>query len=98
MREQLIEINNREINNVNKLEKSVQEVSDLFTDISLLVSIQGENINNIETNIQSTLYNIDKTNEELTIIKKKKDKKRKCCCICVIISIVFFFILIIIYT
>jgi t-SNARE complex subunit (syntaxin) len=79
MQEQLIDIQleSRE-RDINQLARGVQEVSDLFTDMSLLVTYQGEQIENIETNIQNSFSHIDKANIQLEKAKKYKDKRRRC--------------------
>lgn len=64
---------------INKLAHSVQEVSDLFMDMSLLVSYQGEKIDNIEANIASTLSSTNNANKELLKASRYQEKKRKCC-------------------
>lgn len=78
MQEQLIDIQleSRE-RDINRLARGVQEVSDLFTDMSLLVTYQGEQIENIETNIQNSFSHIDKANIQLEKAKKYKEKKRR---------------------
>jgi len=99
MQDQFIDINlvERE-RDINKLAKGVREVGDLFTDISLLVSYQGNNIDNIETNIQNTFNNIEKANIQLNKIKKYKEKRRNCCLriFCIGFFIIIFFVIIII--
>lgn len=64
---------------INKLAHGVQEVSDLFMDMSLLVSYQGVKIDNIEANIASTLSSTNNANKELIKASKYQQKKRKCC-------------------
>jgi t-SNARE complex subunit (syntaxin) len=99
MQEQLIDIELRERErNINKLARGVQEVSDLFTDMSLLVSYQSEQIENIETNIQNSFSHIDKANVNLEKAKKYKEKKRQFysklfCFIFFIISIIIIIII-----
>ena len=80
MQEHLINIQLEERErNINNLAKGIQEVSDLFTDMSLLVSNQGIQIDNIENNIQNSFSHIDKANIQLIKAKKHQEKKRKCC-------------------
>mgnify|MGYP003658624405 CR=1 FL=1 len=63
---------------INKLEHGIQEVSDLFMDMSLLVSFQGEKIDNIETNITSTLSSTNNANKQLIKVSRYHQKKRAC--------------------
>lgn len=99
MQDQFIDINLEERErDINKLTRGVREVGDLFTDISLLVTYQGDNIDNIETNIQNTFNNIEKANIQLDKIKKYKQKRRNCCIriACIGLFIITFFVIIII--
>lgn len=99
MQEQLIDIELREREqDINRLAGGIQEVSDLFTDISLLVSYQGEQIENIETNIQNSFSHIDKANIQLEKAKKYREKKRRFyvklfCFIFLIITIIIILII-----
>ena len=94
MQEQLIDIQLEERErDINNLARGVQEVSDLFTDMSLLVSHQGIQIDNIETNIQNSFSHIDKANIQLIKAKKYQEKRRKCC---IKIFCISFFIIILI--
>ena len=65
---------------ITKLSNGVQEVSELFTDVSLMVTIQGEKLDNIENNIENTFSHIDRAREELIIIKKYRNIRRRCYC------------------
>jgi t-SNARE complex subunit (syntaxin) len=99
MQDQFIDINLEERErDINKLTRGVREVGDLFTDISLLVSYQGNNIDNIEANIQNTFNNIEKANIQLEKIKKYKQKRRNYCIriACIGFFIITFFVIIII--
>ena len=79
MQEQLIDIYLEEREHeINNLARGVQELSDLFTDVSLLVSDQEVQIDNIESNIQTTFSHIDKANIQLVKAKKYQKKKRNC--------------------
>ena len=79
MQEQLIDIELREREqDINRLARGIQEISDLFSDMSLLVSHQGNQIDNIETNILNSFSHIDKANIQLEKAKKYREKKRRC--------------------
>ena len=99
MQDQLIDIQLEEREqDINKLVNGVQEVSDLFTDVSLSVSYQGEQIENIQTNIQNSFSHINKANVDLEKAKKYKEKKRQFysklfCFIFFIISIIIIIII-----
>ena len=84
---------------INKLAHGVQEVSDLFMDMSLLVSYQGEKIDNIEANIASTLSSTNNVNKELLKASKYQEKKKYCIkATCFFFSITTLIIFIIIVT
>ena len=75
---------------INHLANEVQQVGELFTDLAILVENQGEQLDNIETNIQDTVYSTDKAKNELIKINKYKMSKRKCrCYLCLICSTFF---------
>ena len=84
---------------INRLAHGVQEVSDLFMDMSLLVSYQGEKIDNIEANITSTLSSTTSANKQLIKASIYQQKKRACCirltcCFFLITTIIIFIIII----
>jgi t-SNARE complex subunit (syntaxin) len=85
---------------INKLEHGIQEVSDLFMDMSLLVSYQGEKIDNIETNITSTLSSTNNANKQLVKASRYQQKKRACLIrlMCFFFSIIIIIIIIIVST
>ena len=80
---------------VHRLAFDIQQVSELFTDLYLLVQEEGENIDNIETNIINSNTNVKKATKELHKASKYQKSKRKCICILYIFltSILFIIIL-----
>lgn len=48
-------------------------------DISLLVSYQGNKLDNIENNISQTLENTQKSNNQLNQAQKYQQKRGLCC-------------------
>jgi syntaxin 7 len=83
---------------INNLERGVREVGELFGDMALLVHNQGVNIDNIETNIQTTHVNIDRSRDQLIKASQYQTKRRKCYikCICFTIGILTILIIILI--
>ena len=73
---------------INQLAIEIEEVSELFTDLAVLVSTQGEVIDNIQTNIENTNYNIERGTTQLVKTNQYQRKKRKCYYLCGL----FFFI------
>jgi len=75
-KQQLSQLNAR-LEEFKELEKQVTEVRDLFLEISILITEQGETIDRIETRIDDAEINVDKGNDQLKKAKKLKHKKRK---------------------
>ena len=86
--------------NINKIATGIHEISELFQDMSIFVSLQANHLDNIETNITNTSNNIDKSNIELKKAKKYNLKKNKCfvyiSCIIGLVLIIIIIIIIII--
>ncbi|CAB3383726.1 Hypothetical predicted protein [Cloeon dipterum] len=66
------------------LEKSIEEVRDLFADIALLVHNQGEMVDNIEMNVASALGVVEQGKTQLLEANKKNSSLRKKKYICAI--------------
>ena len=73
---------------INQLSSDVQQVSDLFTDMALLVHEQGHHIDNIETNIVNSRNNIEGANRQLVKASRYQRRKRKCVCRCICFLII----------
>jgi t-SNARE complex subunit (syntaxin) len=74
---------------INQLAIDIGHVSDLFTDLAILVNYQGNTIDNIQTNIENSTNSIDKATTQLIKANKYQIAKHRCRCKCI------FFILII---
>jgi len=74
---------------INQLAVDIGHVSDLFTDLAILVNYQGTTIDNIQTNIENSANNIEKANTQLIKANKYQIAMHRCRCKCI------FFILII---
>ena len=83
---------------IHGLERGVREVGELFNDMALLVNNQGENIDNIETNIQNTHVTINQARDQLVKASRYQRRRRKCYyrCICFTIGILTILIIILI--
>lgn len=81
---------------IHSLERGVREVGELFNDMALLVNNQGENIDNIETNIQNTHVSIDQARDQLVKASHYQRTRRKCYIKCMCITIGVLTILIIV--
>jgi len=74
--QQLRDLENRHADFV-KLEKSIQEVYELFTELSAMVEEQGNSLDLIEMNIENTAANANEGAKNLKQAQKKKKKTRK---------------------
>ncbi|KAJ5075298.1 syntaxin-132 [Anaeramoeba ignava] len=81
-----IEIKHSEIIN---LEKSVNEIHQLFVDMATLVEFQGKNIDNIENNVIQSADYIEQGVEQLqkARVYQKKSRKKLCFIICLILTV-----------
>jgi len=74
---------------IKEIEKTVQEVNEIFIDLSNLVVEQGQMIDNIESNIESGLNH---TTQGYAEVKKaseyQKSSRNKMCCLALILMIV----------
>jgi len=84
---------------INKLATDVEQVCNLFTDLSLLVKCQGEQLDNIETNISNSMNNVEGANTQLIKSNKYQKARYRCYYRCigylVIILIILIFVIVI---
>ena len=80
---------------IKNLEKSILQVHNLIIDLSKLVQLQGEMIDNIDVNIQKAKNYVDKGQKNLIKAKENMKKARKKKCIILIIAIVILLIVVI---
>jgi len=75
---------------IQKLEKSVQIVHQMFVDLQMMVQAQGEMLDNIELNIQDAKDYMKKANVQLGKAKKSHQvyRKYKCCLLMILLVIV----------
>jgi len=81
-------IDNRQ-QSIKEIEKSVQEVHEIFVDLANLVSEQGGMIDNIESNVESA---VDHTEQGVNEVRKaseyQKSSRSKLCCIVLLTVII----------
>lgn len=77
-----------------KIEKSIQELRDLFIDMALLIEHQGELVNRIETHVLKALDYVDTAKVEMNKAIKYQKKSRKNLIILIIIILVILTIII----
>ena len=66
---------------INHLAIEIEQVSELFSDLAVLVSAQGDVIDNIQTNIENTNHNVERGTRHIVKANKYQMKKRKCYCL-----------------
>lgn len=86
-------------NHLIELEKSLQEVYDMFLQVSTLVMEQGSLIQVIEYEVENALQNVDKGNDQLEKARElqiKALKKKTCILIwlAIILAVLIFILLI----
>ncbi|KAI8887611.1 t-SNARE [Backusella circina FSU 941] len=80
---------------IKHIEKTIVELHQLFMDMQMMVEQQGETLNNVEQNAETTAVNLNEGNKFLTraISTAKSTRAKKWCCfflcigICVMIAI-----------
>lgn len=80
------------------LEKSVTEVNMLFKDLNLMVSQQGEKLDNIESNIDHVEVTVQSGNAQLTdaVKNQSKARRKKICCISIVVIAIVVLVIIIV--
>jgi len=73
---------------IKEIEKTVKEVNEIFVDLSNLVVEQGEMIDNIESNVESSVVDTSKGVEELSQASKYQKSTRSKMCILALILVV----------
>eukprot|EP01016_Furgasonia_blochmanni_P040815 TRINITY_DN5232_c0_g2_i4.p1 TRINITY_DN5232_c0_g2~~TRINITY_DN5232_c0_g2_i4.p1 ORF type:complete len:294 (-),score=54.41 TRINITY_DN5232_c0_g2_i4:166-1047(-) len=80
---------------IQKLERSVQQVFQMFQDLALLVHHQGEMLDNIELDINGAKSYIEKGNKYLEQAKEHHQASRKKLCWVVIIGLIILIVILI---
>ncbi|XP_078045827.1 syntaxin-1A [Augochlora pura] len=94
-KQQLADIQSRH-NDIVKLEKSITEVRDMFTEMAFLVEKQSEHLNNVEYFAGKTATNIDTGRTDLKKAENRSHRHRKMKFnICLIIGIIIIIVLLI---
>ena len=97
MKERLTELEKRRDDFWN-LEKAIKEIHDLFVEMADLVYHQGEIINNIERNVDTSVGYVEKGTKELeeAVIIQRDTRKHQIICISIIIAVIFILVIIVI--
>jgi len=74
---------------ITQIAKTVSEVNEIFRDLSELVSTQGEMIDSIESNIETSVVRTNEGVVEITKASKyQKSSRNKLCCLALIILVI----------
>jgi len=88
LEEMVLDIQNRH-SDILKLEHQVNEVQELFLDLANLVNIQGQTIDNIDSNIQQAFHHTENAAESVreAEVYQTKARKRQCCLLVIVLVI-----------
>lgn len=78
---------------INKIVNSVGELNQIFHDMDTLVVSQGEMIDNIESNMYSTLENTRMASRQLTKADRWDKQRSRCSCVLMVVVVIAMFIL-----
>jgi len=82
------EIENRH-ERIVQLVRTVEELMALFTDLAVLVDVQGETLNVIENHVENAKNYTEQGGKDLVVAEKVNKKNRKCmCCIAGIVMVI----------
>ena len=78
---------------IKKIERDVRDVADLFQDVAMLVNQQGEQLDNIQSNLETTVTHTHGAERELKRVSRKMAKRQRwlgriCVCGCVVVVVV----------
>ncbi|EGG13782.1 t-SNARE family protein [Cavenderia fasciculata] len=76
-------------NDIQRLERSIAELHQLFLDMAVLVEVQGEILNQIEANVESTVLNTKEGVENLAEANRlhKKGRKKMYILLCIVVIV-----------
>uniref|UniRef100_A0A2C9KAK9 t-SNARE coiled-coil homology domain-containing protein n=1 Tax=Biomphalaria glabrata TaxID=6526 RepID=A0A2C9KAK9_BIOGL len=71
------------------LEKSITEVNQIFKDMNLLITTQGETLDTIESAIENTTVHVEGGKKELQKAREyqSRARRKKCCIVIIIITV-----------
>ncbi|GLT74514.1 hypothetical protein SLA2020_463050 [Shorea laevis] len=80
---------------VRDLEKKLLDLQQVFLDMAVLVEVQGEMLNNIESQVSSAVDHVQSGNTALQKAKKLQKNSRKWMCIAIIILLIIVVIIVV---
>ncbi|KAI8143243.1 t-SNARE [Fennellomyces sp. T-0311] len=74
---------------IKKIEKTILELHQLFMDMQMMIEVQGETLNNIETQVESTVVDLEQGNKDIgkAIVSARATRAKKWCCFVITIII-----------
>ena len=81
---------------ITQLNRSVQDVAEIFQDLALLVNEQGSQIDNIQTNIETAVNSTQRGVRELARASRTQRQARRTMCIIIACTLALVTILIIV--
>jgi len=79
----------KRLQDVRYIEKSIQELHQLYEDVSLIITSQGDIVDNIESNIITSQIHVKNAVLNLNeAMQKKKSSRKKMCCLLVILLLI----------
>lgn len=73
---------------VKEIEKNLLELHQIFMDMAVLVEAQGEQLNNIEVQVNRSASYVERGTTQLRIAKTHQRNTRKCACIAFILLLI----------
>ena len=83
------------LDDVQKLERSVREIAQMFQDMALLVEAQGDMLDEIQHQVGQAKNHVDSGNKELVKALKHQTslRKKKCCLLIILLVVLLIFTL-----
>lgn len=72
-----------------RLERTMQDVNDIYRDLSVIVHHQGDKLDSIEMNVTNGMEHVERGTQQLAKAEKHQQKARsKSCCLLVILLVI----------
>ncbi|XP_061192591.1 syntaxin-7-like isoform X1 [Saccostrea echinata] len=81
---------------IKQLESDITDVNQIFKDLGMLVHEQGEMLDSIEANVETTATHVEEGRKQLSQAQNYQSKARRKKCICVVILVVVLAVIVII--
>ncbi|XP_062612993.1 syntaxin-12-like isoform X1 [Saccostrea cucullata] len=81
---------------IKQLESDITDVNQIFKDLGMLVHEQGEMLDSIEANVETTATHVEEGRKQLSQAQTYQSKARRKKCICVVILVVVLAVIVII--